>query len=200
MFCRIVSFIIHGVCEQNATPDRDCGVIEPRFSVVSPIILPSKVDFPDATDPVIAVKPWRIFKLRSRRTSSDASRDQDMSACSKETRIPLDISGDRRSLSSAGSCGNSEDGDNGGGSVDDGFFEKYASILLKHETAWKKVGSAWQKVSSGLVRRLIRENDVNAWAESSVSSFLTTAMTAYAANVTKGATVVGMFAGYMVKI
>lgn len=63
----------------------------------------------------------------------------------------------------------------------------------KHATAWRQAGKAWQKVFRGLVTKLMRESEVNAWTDNSDLSPLTVAMIAYTANVVRGARVAGAF-------
>lgn len=56
MFSRRVASIIQGVWGQYATLEM-LEDTDPRLSAVSPTILATKVDFPDATAPMIAVRP-----------------------------------------------------------------------------------------------------------------------------------------------
>lgn len=172
-------FIIQGVCVQNATPVNDGGETEPLINVVSPIILANKVDFPDATGPVIAVSPRRKMRFNWRKVGAVASADQDISASANEMSAVDGADGCCMLLISVDSLGTSKDtedeGDRFSRSVD---LRRYTSIISKQDTAWKKVGRAWQNVSSGFVKILIKERDVKAWAERSAWSFLAAAMPA----------------------
>lgn len=146
ILCLIVSFIIHGVWEQNATPLK-LGVMEPLRKAVSPSMVANNVDFPDATDPTIAVKPGRIFKFNLWRIISGESPDQQISAPFK---VMIAASGEFEEIfPSCIECSeDSEGGDGRKSGINNRFLKRYFSIRVKHATPCIKDGNAVQRTLS----------------------------------------------------